>query len=64
MGPVELAESTVDGVLGETREAFGDLTDACSYDELTVPLLGVRDQVVEDGDGVGPYCSTKSEAGG
>lgn len=53
-GAMELAESAVNGVLGEEGEPSGDLADTRLHDELVVALLGVVDEVVEDDNGLGP----------
>ncbi len=44
----------MNGVLGEKPKSSGDLTDACVYDELVVACLSVVDEVVDDGNGLGP----------
>jgi hypothetical protein len=53
-GAMQLAESAVNGVLGEEREPSGDLSDTRLHDEPVIALLSVVDEVVENDNGLGP----------
>ena len=63
-GAMKLAETAVDGVLGEELEVLGDLASAGLHDELVVAELGVGEEIVEDDESLGAVLAKKDRASG